>query len=150
MAAHKAQISPLATLTLESPMENTQRWKEGCEIAFSRCFKLCNMKMSKGTDCWGYRGVFIPPLQKLAVGVRGARKLWANIRILRTLRTQRKLLTVNRYPKTPRICPDTPDFVSGHSGPGVSGLTRDTLKNIILKWFLWLTSICMGFLEHLF
>jgi hypothetical protein len=38
---------------------------------------------------------------------------------------------VNSYPETPGIYPDTLDFVSGHSEPGVSRLTRDTLKNII-------------------
>jgi hypothetical protein len=37
---------------------------------------------------------------------------------------------VNSYPETPDYCPDTPNFVSGHSGPGVSRLTWDTLKNI--------------------
>jgi hypothetical protein len=60
---------------------------------------------------------------------------------VRTLRTQRNLRTENSYSETPSICADTLDFVSGHSRPGVSGLIRDTLKNIILKWFVWLTSI---------
>jgi hypothetical protein len=90
--------------------------------------------------------VFIPPLQKLAVGARGARKLQANVRILRTLGfghsgLREIYLTGNKYPETPGICPDTPDFVSGHSGPGVSGLTKDTLKTrwckIDSQVFVW-------------
>jgi hypothetical protein len=55
-------------------------------MALSRCFKLYSTKMGKSQLTVEGTGVGIyTPLQKLAVGARGARKLRANVRILWTL-----------------------------------------------------------------
>jgi hypothetical protein len=108
--------------------------------------------MGKSVDYCGYGGIYTPTSKPSRWSKRFPETPDkcpdTPDTVVRTLQTQRKLLTVNRYPVTPGICSDTPDFVSGHSGPGASGLTKDTLKNIISKWFLWLTSICMGSLEY--
>jgi hypothetical protein len=56
---------------------------------------------------------------------------------------------VKGNPDTPGIYPDTPNIVPRYSGHRLrdSSFGRDTLKNIILKWFLWLTSIYIGLLS---
>ena len=69
------------------------------------------------------------------------------------------------YPETPGICPETPgnpDFQPGNSTqtlramgsgvsgpiPGVSGYGRGKTPVFAPLSFLWLTSVCLGSLEH--
>ena len=130
-----ALILALACFSLKSLKGITQEWRRESERAL---FGLGLSSVRPKLQGEGWRGmdrVFIVFSSKIAVGRKGTRRLRATLvfqpgNSTRTLRAKR----------------------SGVSGPipGVSGLGREKLRFLLFWIVLWLTSIYLGSIEHLF